>query len=79
MVGAAGLMMLDFRPKEPAEEWHVENTHAKQPGLCLAAAASSKGGYGVAVSSSTKTDLRVFSTTGRQLGQMDTGGLNNYL
>lgn len=79
MVGAAGLMMLDFRPKEPAEEWHVEGIHSKLPGLCLASASTSKGGYGVVASSSAKTDIRVYSTAGRLLGQMDTGGLNNYM
>ena len=79
LVNAAGLALLDFGPKEPQEVWSVEDIHNKQPGLCLSAAASSKGGYGVVVSSSTKTDLRVFSaSTGRQLGAMDTGGLRNH-
>lgn len=59
--------MLDFSAKpEPAEEWSQENTHSKLPGLCLASSSSSKGGYGVIASCSTKTDLRVFSTSGRQ-------------
>ncbi|PSC75857.1 Transducin beta 2 [Micractinium conductrix] len=80
LVSAAGLMMLDFRPKEPQEEWAVEGVHAnKLPGLCLAGASTSKGGYGVLASCSTKTDLRVYSSAGRLLGSMDTGGLNNYM
>ncbi|KAI7845338.1 hypothetical protein COHA_001045 [Chlorella ohadii] len=81
MVNAAGLMMLNFAgTKEPAEEWNLEGIfNGKLPGLCLASASSSKGGYGVLAASSNKTDLRVFNTLGRQLGQMDTGGLNNYM
>lgn len=59
--------MLDFSAKpEPAEEWSEENIHNKLPGLCLASSSSSKGGYGVIASCSTKTDLRVYSTSGRQ-------------
>ena len=61
-------MMLDFRPKEPQEEWAVEGVHAnKLPGLCLAGASTSKGGYGVLASCSTKTDLRVYSSAGRSV------------
>lgn len=62
---SAGLTMLDFGPKEPAEVWAAEGIHAKLPGLCLASSSSSKGGYGVLASCSTKTDLRVYSTAGR--------------
>ncbi|KAL4432387.1 hypothetical protein ABPG77_001686 [Micractinium sp. CCAP 211/92] len=80
LVNAAGLLMLDFSAKpEPAEEWSEENIHNKLPGLCLTSSSSSKGGYGVIASCSTKTDLRVYSTSGRLLGQVDTGGLNNYM
>ena len=79
MVNAAGLAMLNFAPKEPEEEWAQENIHKKQLGLCLDSAASSKGGYGILASSSNKTDLRVYSTAGRLLGAVDTGGLNNYM
>jgi hypothetical protein len=65
LVGAAGLLVLDFQPKEPEEVWQEENIHKKQAGLCLASAASSKGGHAVLASSSTKTDLRVYSSRGR--------------
>lgn len=59
--------MLDFSPqhKEPLEEWVQEGVHNKMPGLCLASASTSKGGYGILASSSNKTDLRVYSTSGR--------------
>jgi hypothetical protein len=79
MVNAAGLLMLDFGPKEPTEDWAAENIHKKLPGLCLAASSTSKGGHGVLASCSTKTDLRVYASTGRLLGSVDTGGLNNYM
>lgn len=52
--------------QEPAEEWHLEGIFSnKLPGLCLASAASSKGGYSILAASSNKTDLRVFNTLGR--------------
>lgn len=79
LVNAAGLMMLDFGPKEPVEEWHERNVHNKLLGLCLASSSSSKAGYSVLASCSTKTDLRVYSSSGRLLGHMDTGGLSNYM
>lgn len=65
LVNAAGLMMLDFGPKEPVEEWHERNVHNKLLGLCLASSSSSKAGYSVLASCSTKTDLRVYSSSGR--------------
>lgn len=68
--------MLDFSAKpEPAEEWSEENIHNKLPGLCLASSSSSKGGYGIIASCSTKTDLRVFSTSGRQAGSPSNAAL----
>ena len=55
-----------FNTQEPAEEWNLEGIfNGKLPGLCLASASSSKGGYGVLAASSNKTDLRVFNTLGR--------------
>lgn len=79
MVNAAGLVMLDFSGKEAEEEWSHDGVHNKLAGLCLTSASTSKSGHGLLASCSTKTDIRVFTTSGRQLGSMDTGGLNNYM
>ena len=78
LVNAAGLVMLDFGPREAEEAWGVDSVHQKQAGVCLRAAHSSRGGYGVLLSASVKTDLRIYNTAGRELGSIDSGGLTNY-
>eukprot|EP00887_Chlorella_sp_A99_P005330 scaffold1.g5330.t1 len=76
----AGLALLDFSPREPEVVWERENVHRPPAsGRCLAGSTSSKGGVGVLVAASTKTDLRIFDAAGRELGGVDTGGLNNYM
>lgn len=62
--------------QEPAEEWHQEGIFSnKLPGLCLASASSSKGGYGILAASSNKTDVRVFNTLGRCAEQWARAGM----
>ena len=76
----AGLALLDFSGQKEAESvWEKEDIHhPSATGLCLVGSTSSKGGLGVIVSASEQTDLRVFDSTGRELGGIDTGGLSNY-
>lgn len=58
VVNSAGLCMLDLASKESDVVWEREDIHARAPGLCLRSAPSSKGGYGILLSSSNKTELR---------------------
>lgn len=58
VVNAAGVCMLDMAPKEAEVEWEQEGTHGRSAGICLRSAPSSKGGYGILLSCSDKTELR---------------------
>jgi hypothetical protein len=59
VVNAAGLCMLNLAPKEVEAEWEHEEIFAgRLPGTLLRSAHSSKGGYGILLSCSPKTQLR---------------------
>ena len=78
--GAAELVMLDLggKPgadKRPAVAWRCEKAHpAGARPRWLKASADSRGGMAVLVSSSNRTDLKVYSSKGGVLGSIDTGG-----
>lgn len=80
VVDSAGLELLDFSGRgEPEAVWERADVHARAPGLCLRSSASSRGGHSVIASCSSRTDVKVFSSRGEELGTIDTGGLENYM
>lgn len=73
--GSAGLCMLDWPANgAPVAAWEKDKTHGILPGFRLRSVASTKGGHGVIVSSTAKTDIKVFSPSGAELATIDTGG-----
>ena len=59
MVNAAGLQLLDLSSKEVEPDWEREEIHAgRGAGILLRSAYTSKGGYGILLSCSPKTELR---------------------
>ncbi|KAK9819711.1 hypothetical protein WJX72_001552 [[Myrmecia] bisecta] len=53
--------------------WEVDNVHAGDAALCM------HSRNGVILTCSKKTDMRVYSSRGRQLAAMDTAGLQNHM
>jgi hypothetical protein len=59
VVDSAGLELLDFSVRgEPEAVWQRPDVHARAPGLCLRSSASSRGGYSVIASCSSRTDVK---------------------
>lgn len=58
MVNAAGLCLVNVAGREAEVVWEQEGIHGRQAGLCLRSAPSSKGGYGILLCCSAKTELR---------------------
>lgn len=59
VAGAAGLALLDWPSSgQPEPAWERDSTHGGQPGICLRSVASTKGGAGVLVSATPKTEIK---------------------
>lgn len=76
LAGAAGLACYDLKTRQL--KYALENTHQKALGLCLKSSLTSPVGVSLLISSSVKTDIKVYvGSTGELLGAVDSGGLVN--
>ena len=65
VAGAAGLAMLDWPATgQPEPAWERDSTHGGQPGLCLRSVSSTKGGAGVLISATHKTEIKCGGVVG---------------
>lgn len=71
---AASLTMFTLGNKGvPDQSWQIQNAHGGAPALTVAGSST-----GVFATCGQKTDMRIFSSSGKQLANLDSAGLTNH-